>query len=37
LINDREWPFPEWVFLPRDQVKWAPVKDDLSDIEEAPF
>ena len=37
LINDREWPFPEWVFLPRDQIKWAPVKDDLSDVEEAPF
>jgi hypothetical protein len=37
LINDREWPFPEWVFLPRDQIKWAPKKDDLSDFEDATF
>ena len=38
LINDREWPFPEWIYLSRDQVKLAfKPKPDLSTFEEAPF
>jgi hypothetical protein len=38
LINDREWPFPEWIYLPRNQVKLAfKPKPDLSTYEAAPF
>ncbi len=38
LINDREWPFPEWIYLQRNQVKLAfKPKPDLSTYEEAPF
>ena len=38
LINDSEWPFPEWIFVQRNQVKLAfKPKPDLTQFEEAPF
>jgi hypothetical protein len=38
LINDSEWPFPEWIYLSRNQIKLAfKPKPDLSTYEEAPF
>ena len=38
LINDSEWPFPEWIYLQRNQIKLAfKPKPDLSTYEEAPF
>ena len=39
LINDREWPFPEWVYVHQSQVKRAyqPKKRNLNEYEEAPY
>jgi len=40
LINQTEWPFPEWIFVQRNQVKLAfkpKPKPDLTQFEEAPF
>lgn len=38
LINQTEWPFPEWIFVQRNQVKFAfKPKPDLTQFEEAPF
>ena len=38
LINDREWPFPEWVYVHQSQVKRAyQPKRNLDEYEEAPY
>jgi hypothetical protein len=38
LINDSEWPFPEWIYLQRNQVKLAfKPTPDLTEFEEAPY
>ena len=38
LINDREWPFPEWVIVHQSQVKRAyQPKRNLDEYEEAPY
>lgn len=38
LINDTEWPFPEWIFVQQSQVKRAfKPKENLDEYEEAPY
>lgn len=38
LINQTEWPFPEWIYLHRSQIKLAfKPKPDVTQFEEAPF
>jgi len=38
LINQNEWPFPEWIFVQQSQVKKAfKPKENLDEYEEAPY
>jgi hypothetical protein len=38
LINENEWPFPEWVYVHQSQVKRAyQPKRNLNEYEEAPY
>jgi hypothetical protein len=38
LINENEWPFPEWVYVHQSQVKRAyQPKRNLDEYEEAPY